>query len=619
MLTSPLGTFITITLTFVPGLLAVLLLHHRLVALNFLDRLLAIFLLSGVWNFLFFMIRMQPTARLIVYGLVTAGLAGWVAWRWLAGRLFDSKPAFSWRIAIVPVLTLLLGIVMVGFPLHKLNESRLQPAKGGDVEFFLYKTHLLRGGYSIFDDPYAGQVNFYGTFIPTQVALGTLIEGRDLVPHAETFRVVMAVLIFFLIYAMGRAMTLAESESVLLALISLMNYHIWSHLEFYVAPGMAFYSTLLFLYFLIRAWIKDHSIALWALAGLSAGMVIHTHPIHTIVDGSLTILALCAFVLHRILRGRSLAPSMLSFFAGGSFGLITYFLPLLLRYRFRTTSDFHITEPFDTTFSDFWAAQFGNIATWIGLVVTIGYLGWLLLKRRASKDSLFLIPSTVVFVTLLALYWFYRLYAIFIHRMSMYIDVADFMTLIAAVAWILPIVILLKIVRAKAALRWGVVVIVLLLMFPFSRYGTQLWSMTRLPTATGERALEGILADPTYVEFAEGLREALPLNAAVLMTPEVTHAFGSFFERRVIFYEAYAHSTVFLSPDFFQRKRDVQAFYKQPTDARLAALIRDYGTTHVLFTWLDTLELRRFLEQSTLLEESVSPNWRGVLFAVKSS
>lgn len=634
MLTTVWGTLITIGLALLPGALLGVVFSARLKKFTTLDAMVAVLLLSGVWNLLFFLVRMAPWMRVTLY------VAGLVALVWMARRQWHQRRLAlpSWRALAMPLFAFALGALLVGLPLHQLNESRLIPATGGDVEFFLYKTQLLRGGYSIFDDLYADQVNFYGTFIPAQVALGTMLEGRQLAPHAESFRVMTAVFIFFLIYAWGRAMRFRESESLLFAIFTLPLYHIWSHLEFYVMAGMAFYPTLIFFYFATRAFLEDRP-PLWVLAGLAAGLVVHTHPVHTLVDGSLAILLMVAFAVVRWRQPFKKTLRSLGFFtAGATPAIVLYFAPLIVRYRLKTTSDFHLIEEFDNNLSAFVDGVLSNTLLWVSVAATVLVLISAGFRRAKKSDGASLFPAALWFFGLLGLYLGYKIYALLIHRLSIFIDAGDYMTLISALGW--SLVVGLVFVGADAGLkrfgkiswgrvvRWAAVALVFLLMFPpsplsrftpsiFERYGMQLWSMTRLPKAEGDRAMEGILADPSFREFAEGLHEALPMNAAVLMTPNVTHTFGSFFERKMIYYDSYAHSTVFLDPDFYQRNNDVKAFYENPTDTGLANLINRYGVTHVLFTWRDIPETRRFFEQSTLLEESVSPNWRGVLFKVR--
>lgn len=633
MVSSWFGILVIAFILIVPGALLFLSGRRFFKEFDLLDTIVTVFLLSGIFNFLFFWVRLWPEVRLIFY-LATVAVLATLVFRSLKRERFSlARYRMQWW---VPLLVLVLGAVLVGYPFHALNLSRLSPnPEGGDVELFLHKTHLLHDGYSIFADPYAHEVNFYPVFLTSEVALATLLTGDGLALNAETFRIFMVVFIFWMIYALGRAVRLRDSEAVLLALFSLYGYSIWSHLVVYVMAGMAFFPTLMLLYLLARA-IRTRDRSIWILAGLAGGLAVHSHLVHGIFAGLFTFVALAGvFVRDFIAQRKGLRKALfepLKWFTMGTAPLIgVYLLPLIIKYRLDATSTWYLVEEFNQTYAAFFKGLSTNIPLLVaaGMTVAIWVLALIFRRRRSALLDEWL-PLAHLYGGLFLLMILVRVFAIRIHHLAIYIDAGDFGTLILALSWLFIAKAAFTLFGRKPWTAWvrgGVTVLLVLLIFPLSplhrfkpdflwRYKAQIWDYTKLPAAEGERAREGNIPESAWDDFGRALNKAIPRSGAVLMNPDLTHTLGSHFARRVVVYSP-AHSNVFIQPPFEERWFDHLRLFASPDSDRFYEMIKKYGITHVLWQVRDPVSIRKMLESAPFLKEIPLEHWLGIVYEVR--
>jgi hypothetical protein len=642
MLSSWFGILVMIGLLFVPGTFIYFLLRKHFEKFDFLDTTITVFLFSAIFNFLFFFVRLYPAFRLSAY-LIGLGVLTWFSWKEFkkSHMSFEKtvKPLVKkhWKKWMVPIVVLIIGAVMVGYPYHSLNESRLQPNTGGDVELYLYKSNLLQGGYSIFDDLYGGQVNFYPTFYTAEVALATLFTQTGLAPNAETFRVILIVLIFGLMYAFGRSIKLSKPESMLFTLFTLCGYSIWSHLDLFVVVGMSFFGTLIFMYLLARSVFTNRPV-FWILSGLAGSLAVHSHPVHGVYAGLFSFVVIAAMAIHLYLKGKPLtldkALAPLKWFFYGTAPLIGFYLiPLILKYQLDATSTWYQVEHFDTTYGQFFQSLVDNPHLLVGMCLTA--LVWILalIFRKKKPAAIYeLLPLAHVYGLIFILTVGLRVFAIKMHHLAIYIDAGDFFTFLHAMSWLFMFLIVYKLLalankKLTNKLSWVVSIFILFSIFPPSplnrfnppflwRYGPQIWDYTKLPEAEGDYAQEGNMADPSWDEFAEAVQSKIPLwGTTVLMNPNLTHAFGSHFERRVTFY-ANAHSNVFLKPSWDERAADHTRLFEEPNEERFREMIDKYDVTHFLWSWQDPEVTKRAFSSWDFLEEVPDMHWRGILYEV---
>ncbi|KKT75224.1 MAG: hypothetical protein UW70_C0037G0038 [Candidatus Peregrinibacteria bacterium GW2011_GWA2_44_7] len=606
MLSSFYGILVMIALLFLPGFALLSFFKSCWNKTSWVDRLCMMLVLSGCWNYLFFLPRMAAETRFHFY-LANSGIlimAALIFSRHSLTRFFKKPWPFVtnfFRAAAIPLFVFALGGFFVGFPFHSLNESRLQPSEGGDVQLFLFKTHLLRAGYSFMDDIYADQINFYPNFLMSEVALATLFTESGLVPNAETFRVILSVTIFWLIYALGRALNLKEGEGIFLALFSLLGYFIWGHLEPYVAAGMGFFTLLLFFYFSCRAFLMRKTL-FWIMSGLAFGLVIHSHPVHNlfVIAYSALMLPTYLFSCHRhSVPFRTFLSHLGVFSVGAFFWGTLYYLPVLLRYGFHFTSTFHLREEFNTTLGEFFMSLvvFPLMIPSVIMALLLFFGSWFRGPRFISFFHGFsrLTPSAFFFLFIFSLATLFRIIAIKTHRLAVYIDAGDFYNITLALGGVLLVFTVIEAV--KKGFRQS------------HEFSSAPWILSLL-------LLLFNINDPTVDEFSRGVSDAIPLyNSAVLMSPEVFASLSSHFERQILLYND-AHSSVFLTPPYQERFADIELIYHRPRESHLQYVIEKYHATHVLWTWQDDPSVLKILYNAPFLKDSVSPNWRGTLFEV---
>ncbi|MBI2453298.1 hypothetical protein HYV56_01200 [Candidatus Peregrinibacteria bacterium] len=653
MVTSFQTTLIIIGILTVPGTFLFYITKKYFRDFNFVDSIVSIFLLSGTWNYLFFLPRLYPEIRKGAY-LIGIGILMILALIKLAitiKKLIKKECQFpklkkGLQALIISLLVLILGSVLMGYPFHKQNLSRLQLNVGGDVEFFLSKTQILTGGYSFMDDFYADQVNFYGNFLMSEVALVTTLTNYGIALNAESFRIILIVIIFWLFYALARGLSLKQSDSLLLALLSLLGYSIWSHIDFYIAASMAFFTSLMFFYFFSRAFIVKKG-PFWFMAGLAAGLVIHSHPVHAVFGGIFAFASIAIYMIYQKYKGVKIQHTIHNFLPvlwGPIFwGVIFYIIPLALRYGLKSTSKFYLVEEFDNNMKVFWESLIDIKGYWIAMVIS--FIVWFKVwkkKENTSQKVLYLLPIIYLFWILFLIGVGVSIFAVKTHRFALYVDSEDFLHLAKVLAWTIVAIVILntveflveqKLKKTSASIntivRWMAVIVFFGIIFPpspiyynnhkpfISQYGQTIWEKTKLAKAEGIRAVEGNVNDPSWDEFAAQLHEVIPpYTSAVFMTAELSHSFGSHFKRQLVYYEAYAHSNIFLDPPFEERYSDYQFLNNNFNQNNFLLFLRKYKATHVLWTWRDQPDLLREYGKYPYLKQIYANPNKGVLFEI---
>lgn len=647
------GLVVGILILVLPGAALLILWYKPSYAFSPLDKTLSVLVVSGVFNYLFFLPRLIPSLRLGAYLFILFFLVIFSVRKvffQISGKNWKEKFKFhrlwkSHRRFLGFVLGgFVIAFIFVGYPYHQLNVSRSQLSPmGGDVLFFLYKTHLLRAGYSFLDDIYFGEIPSYPDFPMSQVALMTLLTGGNLALNAEVYRLLLAITIFGLWYALGRALTFRPGESLILAVFSLSGYYIWQHLTTYVSASMSFFATFLFLYFMLRAWLTRNRY-LWLMAGLAASLVVHSHMVHAAFGAFFTIFMVGSYILFPLKERFSfiaLWNQLKWFFVSGIAGSALFLVPLWWRYGFKSTDKFHSPEgeaaSWDLNLGQWFEQELSAAQFWwaTALILFIWLLAALFFFLKRKKLNFFL-PAAHFWGLILLIIYILEFISLKIRNFAIYIDVRDFFNITYPFRLIFFAVAGLRLleyffsrsrrkIMVTQLVSMGIILMTLFFMIPANYSGyvptflnnyAYIWNWTSLKKSLEKRSAEGNTSKERDF-FAADIHKYMPLYSSVLFTdPDVMLSLSGNFERQTMIYGP-PWSNMFLPIPVHQRLKEVRSFYQKPTSKKLINIIKKYKVTHILWTWQnDRALLEKLLMKSPFLTFKVEPNFVGVLFEV---